>query len=44
VNFGLALLGELALCIGIYLVIPLMIAGNVVAFRKVFPAQNTSSY
>lgn len=38
VNFGLALAGELALCIGIYFVIPIIIAANVVAFRKVFPA------
>lgn len=37
VNFGLALLGELALCVGIYFVIPVLIAGNVVAYRKVFP-------
>jgi uncharacterized membrane protein len=42
VNFGLALLGELALCVGIYFVIPIMIAGNVVAYRRVFP--RTASY
>lgn len=39
VNFGLALAGELAFCIGIYLVIPIIIAANVVAYRKIFPAQ-----
>ncbi len=37
VNFGLALLGQLAFCVGIYFVIPVLIAANVVAFRKVFP-------
>ena len=37
VNFGLMLVGELALCVGIYFVIPVLIAGNVVAYRKVFP-------
>jgi len=38
VNFGLALLGELAFCIGLYLVIPIITAANLVAYRKVFPA------
>jgi len=37
VNFGLAILGELALCVGIYFVIPIIVAGNMVAYRKVFP-------
>jgi len=37
VNFVLVLGGYLALCIGIYFVIPVLIAGNVVAYRKVFP-------
>lgn len=37
VNFGLALVGELAFCVGIYLVIPILVAGNIVAYRKVFP-------
>lgn len=37
VNFGLALAGELALCVGIYLVIPIVTATNLVAYRKVFP-------
>ena len=37
-NFGLALLGELAFCIGLYLVIPIITAANLVAYRKVFPA------
>jgi len=37
VNFGLALAGEMALCVGIYLVIPIITAANLVAYRKVFP-------
>ena len=38
VNFLLALAGEAAFCVGIYLVIPLIMATNVVAYRMVFPA------
>lgn len=38
VNFALGFVGYLALCIGIYFVIPIMIAGNVVAYRRVFPS------
>jgi len=38
VNFGLVLLGYLALCIGVYFVIPILIAGNAVAYRRVFPS------
>lgn len=38
VNFGLALAGYAALCFGIYLVIPVILATNVVAYRKIFPA------
>ena len=41
VNFGLALVGELALCVGIYFVIPIIIAGNMVAYRKVFPRMDS---
>jgi starch phosphorylase len=37
VNFCLALLGELLFCVGIYLVIPIITATNIVAYRKVFP-------
>lgn len=37
VNLGLAIVGELAFCVGIYLVIPLLTASNLVAYRKVFP-------
>ncbi len=38
VNFALIFLGYLALCIGLYFVIPIVIAGNVVAYRRVFPS------
>ncbi len=38
VNMGMALAGEAAFCVGLYLVIPVITATNVVAFRKVFPA------
>jgi hypothetical protein len=37
VNFLLVLAGYIALCIGVYFVIPVIIAGNVVAYRRVFP-------
>ncbi len=38
VNIGLGLLGYVALCVGIYFVIPIIIAGNLVAYRRVFPS------
>ena len=41
VGFALSILGYLALCIGLYFVIPVMFAGNVVAFRKVFPKESS---
>lgn len=37
VGIVVAIVGYLMLCIGIYLVLPLIIAANVVAYRKVFP-------
>jgi hypothetical protein len=37
VQFGLIILGELMLCIGIYLMIPILTATTMVAYRKVFP-------
>lgn len=43
VGFGVAIVGYAMLCIGIYLVLPLMIAASVVAYRKVFPAAATYS-
>jgi uncharacterized membrane protein len=38
VGFVLAILGYLVFCVGIYLVFPVMIAANVAAYRKIFPA------
>ena len=38
VNFGLVLVGYLALCVGVYFVLPIMMAGNLVAYRRVFPS------
>ena len=37
VSFVAALAGYLALCVGIYFVIPVILAANVAAYRKVFP-------
>jgi len=37
VNFLLSLLGILACSVGVYFVIPIITAGNLVAYRKVFP-------
>ncbi len=42
VNFVLAVAGELAFCVGLYLAIPVITAANVVAYRKVFPKRLTS--
>ena len=39
VDFALVVAGQLALCIGVYFVIPVIIAGNVVAYRKIFPRE-----
>jgi uncharacterized membrane protein len=36
-NFVIAFAGVLVFCVGIYLVIPLITASNLVAYRKVFP-------
>lgn len=45
VNFGLMIVGYMAFCIGLYFVIPIMIAGNVVAYRRVFPSlQNPGGF
>lgn len=38
VGFGVCIVGYMALCVGVYLAIPLIMAANVVAYRKVFPA------
>ena len=42
VNLVLVLAGYLALCVGVYFVIPIILAGNVVAYRKVFPRMSYS--
>ena len=41
VNIGLMFVGYAALCVGLYFVIPIMIAGNAVAYRRVFPSLET---
>lgn len=38
VSFLLMLVGMLIFCVGMYLVLPLMFAANMIAYRKVFPA------
>ncbi len=38
VNFVLVLAGYAALCVGVYFVIPIILAANVTAYRKVFPS------
>ena len=42
VGFVVAIIGYLMLCIGIYLVLPLILAATLVAYRKVFPGQPTN--
>jgi hypothetical protein len=42
VNFVLAMIGA-ALCVGTYFVLPIIIAGNVAAYRRVFPSLNSQS-
>ncbi len=44
VGFGINLIGLMIFCVGIYLTIPIMIAGNIVAYRKVFPRQNETMF
>ena len=39
VDFVLVLAGQMAFCVGVYFVIPVIIAGNVVAYRKIFPRE-----
>jgi hypothetical protein len=41
VGFGVGLIGYFMLCIGIYFTIPIIIAGNTVAYRKIFPAKDS---
>lgn len=42
VNFVLVLAGYVALCVGVYFVIPIIVASTVVAYRKIFPAEPVS--
>jgi hypothetical protein len=37
-GFVVAIVGYLLLCVGLYLALPLMIAANTVAYRKIFPS------
>lgn len=44
VGFGINLVGALLFCIGIYFTIPIIIAGNIVAYRKVFPRPDAQTF
>lgn len=44
VGFVISLASYLLLCVGIYLAIPILIAGNLVAYRKVFPKPGGSEF
>lgn len=44
VNFLLTLAGALVFCVGIYLTIPLILASNLVAYRKVFPKADPPNF
>ena len=44
VGFAVGIVGYLMLCIGIYLVIPLIITAQLVAYRKVFPAPTDRNF
>ncbi len=44
VGFVVALAGYLALCVGMYLVLPLIFMSNAVAFRKIFPRLDPNSF
>ncbi|MBC7901519.1 MAG: hypothetical protein H7070_15865 [Saprospiraceae bacterium] len=44
VGFGVCIVGYLMLCIGIYLVLPLIIAATLVAYRKVFPGTGAPNF
>lgn len=44
VGFVLSFVGLLAACVGIYFVIPIIIAGNMLAYRKIFPAPAQNNY
>lgn len=44
VGFVVAIVGYLMLCIGIYLVMPLIIMAQLVAYRKIFPAPTSQDF
>lgn len=44
VQLVMILLGYLACFIGVYVVVPIIIAGNMVAYRRVFPAQPNGGF
>lgn len=44
VGFGINLVGMLLFCVGIYFTVPIIIAGNIVAYRKVFPRLEEPSF
>lgn len=44
VQFGLTILGMLTCGIGIYFLMPIMLAGFAVAYRKVFPSNNKRNF
>jgi len=44
VNFVLIIAGYLAFCVGVYFVLPIIVAANVVAYRKVFPSLDDRSH
>ncbi len=43
VGFLVSLVGILLFCVGVYLTIPLILAANLVAYRKVFPGKLTAA-
>jgi hypothetical protein len=43
-NFGIVIVGQMALCVGVYFVIPIVMAGNIVAYRKIFPALSPGNF
>lgn len=44
VSFAINLVGMMLFCIGIYFTIPILIAGNIVAYRKVFPRLSEQNF
>lgn len=44
VGFLVGIVGYMALCVGFYLVLPLIFTSNAVAFRKIFPPLNPGAF